>query len=48
MQMSAATRLARPARSSTLKCSAIKAQTPYADELIATAVSLTAKRERER
>ena len=38
MQLSAA-RSVRPARSSTLKCSAIKAQTPYADELIATAVS---------
>ena len=38
MQLSAA-RTVRPARSSTLKCSAIKAQTPYADELIATAVS---------
>ena len=37
MQLSVA-RSVRPARQSTLKCSAIKAQTPYADELIATAV----------
>lgn len=42
MQLSAA-RSVRPARSSTLKCSAIKAQTPYADELIATANKIATK-----
>ena len=36
--LSSVARSVRPARQSTLKCSAIKAQTPYADELIATAV----------